>query len=155
MGCLNCLASGYEYCSSCKGAGKDIVLSNECLRCGTAPKCCEYYAFHNYECPICSQDAYTEFEYKSVVRNTKQYTGNPYRVSGVVESVSKIDDDTYELRLKHSVLFTKEYYNILYRKTDTSPILLVGDNATLFGVFTGVNSEMEPLLVAAYSVLSK
>lgn len=155
MGCLNCLASGYEYCPSCKGAGKDIILSNECLRCGSKPQCCEYYAFHNYECPICSQDAYAEFEYKDAVRNAKQYIGNTYKISGVVDSVSKFDEDTYEVRIKHASMFAQNYYSILYRKTDASPILLVGDDATLFGVYTGVNNDMEPLFVSPYAVLSK
>ena len=154
LGCIDCLSSGYRYCPSCKGAGADLILSDECLKCGSTPQCCEYYAFHNCECPICSQDAYEKFDYKKAVRNANKFIGNLYQVSGVVESVSKLDDlDTYELRIKNTSLLSKQYYNILYKKSDPAPVVLVGDKITLYGVFTDVNNDMEPCLVSAYSVL--
>lgn len=183
-GCSFCNYTGkvscakYETCSNCSGKGHNSIENKSCETCFTTVLC-KYCGKHNENayfaenCPICSPDAYSDFQYNTIMRNSGSHWGECYRFTGTIMSVERETywilpyssgdisfgehggaNTLYRLSVKQIDNEITRYYSVYYIQHESNARLLPGDNIIVYGTLSYENSHIMPTFFASFIQLN-
>lgn len=146
MGCVYCDGKGYDTyhkCTSCDGTGKRLAQYKHFYEhCGMNTVCCGCYnlSLKTFDCPYCSENEYSTFEYRNVMRESEKHVDGEFLLDGTVIQI----EETFDGAHKYTLNSRGNYQFTVYCDDKSLPEkILVGDDEQVYGVMIGYNSNTD------------
>ena len=167
--------SKYDTCSQCSGTGHNSVRNMFCQTCFTTVRC-KYCgeAEHDADavfaefCPLCTPEAYPEFQYNSVMRKAERPLGERFSFTGTITDIEEItywelpqsegDIDfgihaginrVYRFTIKRTENERDYNYTTYCIRHADEDRFLTGDNVDVYGTLSYVDAQTMPVFMAA------